>query len=402
MGEIIRQSYLDKIEKYIGKETIIVLVGQRRVGKSCMLQIVRDQKMSDSGNNVIFIDKEKREFDNIKNYNDLNDFIEERFDKGKHNFILIDEVQDIEGFERSVRSYRTEENTDIIITGSNAKMLSSDLATLIGGRYKEIYIQPLSYLEFLQFHKLQDSEDSLAKYMKYGGLPGLAKMGLEEDDVREYHSDIYNTVLLKDVIMRHEIRNVQFLENLVRFIADNVGQLVSANSISKFMKSQNESVTSTVIMNYIAYLCEAYMIKKVNRFDIHGKRLFVNNDKFYFEDHGLRNTLAGGTRENDIEKVIENIVFQQLVRLGYDVKVGKLPSGEVDFVCSKPNGKLIYVQASYLIATDETRKREFGNLGAIKDNYPKYVISMNPLLTKSDYDGITHIHLRTFLTEEDF
>lgn len=303
MGEIVRQSYLDKIEKYIGKETIIVLVGQRRVGKSCMLQIVRDQKMSDSGNNVIFIDKEKREFDNIKNYNDLNDFIEERFDKSKHNFILIDEVQDIDGFERSVRSYRTEKNTDIIITGSNAKMLSSDLTTIIGGRYKEIYIQPLSYLEFLQFHNLQNGDDSLAKYMKYGGLPGLVKMGLEEDDVREYHSDIYNTVLLKDVIMRHEIRNVQFMENLVRFLADNTGQLVSANSISKFMKSQKESVTSTVIMNYISYLCEAYMIKKVNRFDIHGKRLFENNDKFYFEDHGLRNTLAGGTRENDIEKL---------------------------------------------------------------------------------------------------
>ncbi|MCQ2318331.1 MAG: ATP-binding protein [Bacteroidales bacterium] len=402
MGEIVRQSYLDKIEKYIGKETIIVLVGQRRVGKSCMLQIVRNQKMSDSGNNVIFIDKEKREFDNIKNYNDLNDFIEERFDKSKHNFILIDEVQDIEGFERSIRSYRTEKNTDIIITGSNAKMLSSDLTTIIGGRYKEIYIQPLSYLEFLQFHNLQNDDDSLAKYMKYGGLPGLVKMGLEEDDVREYHSDIYNTVLLKDVIMRHEIRNVQFLENLVRFLADNTGQLVSANSISKFMKSQKESVTSTVIMNYISYLCEAYMIKKVNRFDIHGKRLFENNDKFYFEDHGLRNTLSGGTRENDIEKVVENIVFQQLVRLGYTVKVGKLPSGEIDFVCSKPNGKLIYVQASYLIAADETRKREFGSLGFIKDNYPKYVISMNPLLTKSDCNGITHIHLRTFLTEKDF
>jgi len=399
MDAIIRQSYLDKIEKHIDKETIIVLVGQRRVGKSFMLKMFRDQKMSDSKNNVIFIDKEKREFDNIKNYNDLNDFIEERFDKNKHNFILVDEIQDIDEFERSIRSYRTEPDTDIIITGSNAKMLSSDLTTLIGGRYKEIYIQPLSYLEFLQFHNLQNSDESLEKYMKYGGLPGLVKTGLDEDDVREYHTDIYNTVLLKDVVLRHEIRNVQFLENLVRFLADNSGQLVSPNSISKFMKSQKESVTSTVIMNYVAYLCEAYMIHKVNRFDIHGKRLFENNDKFYFEDHGLRNTLAGGTRENDIEKVVENIVFQQLVRLGYTVKVGKLPSGEIDFVCSKSNGKLIYVQASYLIATDETRKREFGNLKSIKDNYPKYVISMNPLLTKSDYDGITHIGLRTFLTE---
>lgn len=399
MDAIIRQSYLDKIEKYIGKETIIVLVGQRRVGKSFMLKIFRDQKMSDSKNNVIFIDKEKREFDNIKNYNDLNDYIEEHFDKDKHNFILVDEIQDIDEFERSIRSYRTEPDTDIIITGSNAKMLSSDLTTLIGGRYKEIYIQPLSYLEFLQFHNLQNNDEALAKYMNYGGLPGLVKTGLDDDDVREYHTDIYNTVLLKDVILRHEIRNVLFLENLVRFLADNSGQLVSPNSISKFMKSQKESVSSTVIMNYVTYLCEAYMIHKVNRFDIHGKRLFENNDKFYFEDHGLRNTLAAGTRDNDIEKVVENIVFQQLIRLGYTVKVGKLPSGEIDFVCSKSNGKIIYVQASYLIATEETRKREFGNLKSIKDNYPKYVISMNPLLTKSDNDGITHIGLRTFLTE---
>lgn len=399
MDAIIRQSYLEKIEKYIGKETIIVLVGQRRVGKSFMLKIFRDQKMSDSKNNVIFIDKEKREFDNIKNYNDLNDYIEEHFDKDKHNFILVDEIQDIDEFERSIRSYRTEPDTDIIITGSNAKMLSSDLTTLIGGRYKEIYIQPLSYLEFLQFHNLQNNDEALAKYMNYGGLPGLVKTGLDDDDVREYHTDIYNTVLLKDVILRHEIRNVLFLENLVRFLADNSGQLVSPNSISKFMKSQKESVSSTVIMNYVTYLCEAYMIHKVNRFDIHGKRLFENNDKFYFEDHGLRNTLAAGTRDNDIEKVVENIVFQQLIRLGYTVKVGKLPSGEIDFVCSKSNGKIIYVQASYLIATEETRKREFGNLKSIKDNYPKYVISMNPLLTKSDNDGITHIGLRTFLTE---
>lgn len=399
MDAIIRQSYLEKIEKYIGKETIIVLVGQRRVGKSFMLKIFRDQKMSDSKNNVIFIDKEKREFDNIKNYNDLNDYLEEHFDKNKHNFILVDEIQDIDEFERSIRSYRTEPDTDIIITGSNAKMLSSDLTTLIGGRYKEIYIQPLSYLEFLQFHNLQNNDEALARYMNYGGLPGLVKTGLDDDDVREYHTDIYNTVLLKDVILRHEIRNVLFLENLVRFLADNSGQLVSPNSISKFMKSQKESVSSTVIMNYVTYLCEAYMIHKVNRFDIHGKRLFENNDKFYFEDHGLRNTLAAGTRDNDIEKVVENIVFQQLIRLGYTVKVGKLPSGEIDFVCSKSNGKIIYVQASYLIATEETRKREFGNLKSIKDNYPKYVISMNPLLTKSDNDGITHIGLRTFLTE---
>ena len=399
MATIIRQAYLDKIEKYLGKETIIVLVGQRRVGKSYMMKTVRDQKASNPDNNIIYIDKEKREFDSIKNYQDLNQYIDEHFDANKHNYILIDEIQDIKEFERSIRSFRTEPNTDIIITGSNAKMLSNELSTLIGGRYKEIYIQSLSYEEFLMFHQLPDSDDSLAQYIQYGGLPGLAKIGLEEDDAREYQMDIFHTVLLKDVIMRNQIRNVPFLENLVRFLADNTGKLISANSIAKYMKSQGESITSTVIINYISFLCEAYILHKVNRFDIHGKRIFETNDKFYFEDNGIRNALAGGTREGDIEKVIENIIYQHLIRLGYQVYVGQLQAGEIDFVCTKPDGQRIYVQASYIIVDQATREREFGNLRVIKDNYPKYVISMTPLVTSNDDNGITHLHLRKFLKE---
>lgn len=399
MATIIRQAYIDKIEKYLGKETIIVLVGQRRVGKSYMMKTVRDQKVSNPDNNIIYIDKEKREFDSIRNYQDLNQYIDEHFVASKHNYILIDEIQDITEFERSIRSFRTEPNTDIIITGSNAKMLSNELSTLIGGRYKEIYIQSLSYEEFLVFHQLPDNDDSLAKYIQYGGLPGLAKIGLEEDDAREYQMDIFHTVLLKDVIMRNRIRNVPFLENLVRFLADNTGKLISANSIAKYMKSQGESITSTVIINYISFLCEAYILHKVNRFDIHGKRILETNDKFYFEDNGIRNALAGGTREGDIEKVIENIIYQHLIRLGYQVYVGQLQAGEIDFVCTKPDGQRIYVQASYIIADMATREREFGNLRAINDNYPKYVISMTPLLTRNDDNGITHLHLRKFLKE---
>lgn len=399
MATIIRQAYIDKIEKYLGKETIIVLVGQRRVGKSYMMKTVRDQKASNPDNNIIYIDKEKREFDSIRNYQDLNQYIDEHFVASKHNYILIDEIQDITEFERSIRSFRTEPNTDIIITGSNAKMLSNELSTLIGGRYKEIYIQSLSYEEFLVFHQLPDNDDSLAKYIQYGGIPGLAKIGLEEDDAREYQMDIFHTVLLKDVIMRNRIRNVPFLENLVRFLADNTGKLISANSIAKYMKSQGESITSTVIINYISFLCEAYILHKVNRFDIHGKRIFETNDKFYFEDNGIRNALAGGTREGDIEKVIENIIYQHLIRLGYQVYVGQLQAGEIDFVCTKPDGQRIYVQASYIIADMATREREFGNLRAINDNYPKYVISMTPLLTRNDDNGITHLHLRKFLKE---
>lgn len=399
MATIRRQSYIDKIEKYLGKETIIVLVGQRRVGKSCILKMIRDEKMADSDNNVIYIDKEKWQYDAIQTYRDLNEYIEKHWANDKYNYILIDEVQDIEEFERSVRSFRTEPNTEIIITGSNASMLSNELSTLIGGRYKEIYIQSLSYNEFLEFHNLSDNDESLSLYIQYGGMPGLAKIGLEEDDAREYQIDIYHTVLLKDVIMRNQIRNVPFLENLVRFLADNIGKLISANSIAKYMKSQGESITSSVVINYISFLCEAYILHKVNRYDIHGKRVFENNDKFYFEDNGVRNAIAGGTREGDIEKVIENIIYEHLIRLGYQVYVGQLQAGEIDFVCTKPEGQRIYVQASFIIAEQATREREFGNLRSIKDNYPKYVISMTPLLTKNDDDGITHIHLRKFLRE---
>ena len=399
MATIRRQSYIDKIEKYLGKETIIVLVGQRRVGKSCILKMIRDDKMADSDNNVIYIDKERWQYDAIQTYRDLNEYIEKHWANDKYNYILIDEVQDIEEFERSVRSFRTEPNTDIIITGSNASMLSNELSTLIGGRYKEIYIQSLSYNEFLEFHNLSDNDESLSLYIQYGGMPGLAKIGLEEDDAREYQIDIYHTVLLKDVIMRNQIRNVPFLENLVHFMADNIGKLISANSIAKYMKSQGESITSSVVINYISFLCEAYILHKVNRYDIHGKRVFENNDKFYFEDNGVRNAIAGGTREGDIEKVIENIIYEHLIRLGYQVYVGQLQAGEIDFVCTKPEGQRIYVQASFIIAEQATREREFGNLRSIKDNYPKYVISMTPLLTKNDDDGITHIHLRKFLRE---
>ena len=399
MNAILRQSYLEKIERYLGKDTIIILTGQRRIGKSYILRLFRDKVNKDERANIIFIDKEKHEFDDIKTYQDLNAYINARRDKKKTNYILVDEIQDIEEFEKSVRSYYEEPDIELVITGSNSKMLSSDLSTLIGGRYKEIYIQALSYEEFMLFHQLTDSDDTLAKYIQFGGLPGLVKMGLDEQDAREYQTDVYHTVLLKDVIMRNNIRNVPFLENLVRFLADNAGKIISANSIAKYMKSQGDSVTSTVIITYTKFLCNAYLLHKVNRYDIHGKKLFESNDKYYFEDNGLRNTLAGGSREGAIEKVIENIIYNHLIRLGYEVTVGQLQVGEIDFVCKKPKGQRIYVQASYIIADEATREREFGNLQAIKDNYPKYVISMTPLVGRQDSDGITHLHLRRFLTK---
>ena len=401
MGILVRQHYLDKIEKYLGKDTIIVLTGQRRVGKSYTLRMVRDIKAQDEHNNIIYIDKEKKAFYHIKNYQDLNTHIDAHYQTGKMNYILIDEIQEIEEFERSVRSYITEPDAEVIVTGSNAKMLSNELSTIIGGRYKEIYVHSLSYKEFLQFHNLKDGDDALAKYIQFGGLPGLLKMGLDEDDAMEYQKDVLNTVLLKDVISRNNIRNVSFLENLTNFIADNIGKIISASSISKYMKSQGTNVSSDTIIDYTQYLENAYIIHKVNRYDIHGKRLFESNDKFYFEDHGLRNAQTEGTREGDIEKVVENIVYQHLISLGYKVNVGQLQAGEIDFVCTKKAGsQRIYVQAAYLIANDETREREFGNLHKIKDNYPKYVVSMTPGVTRSDDNGVTHLHLRNFLMLE--
>lgn len=402
MSILLRQEYIQKIEKCLGKDYIIVLTGQRRVGKSYTLKMLRERKEKESGNNIIYVDKEKREFDAIKTYQDLNSYIEQHYVKGKMNYILVDEIQDIEAFERTVRSYRTEPDAEIIITGSNAKMLSGELSTLIGGRYKEIRIQPLSYKEFLQFHGLADSNGALSKYIQFGGLPGLVKIGLDEEDAQEYQKDIYNTVLLKDVILRNNIRSVTFLENLVRFLADNIGKIISANSIAKYMKSQGQSITSTTVIDYVRFLAETFIIHKVSRYDIHGRRLFESNDKFYFEDHGIRNALAGGTtREGDIEKVIENIVYKHLLSMGYEVTIGQLQAGEVDFVCTKKGGKRVYVQASYIIADEKTREREFGNLKAIKDNYPKYVISMTPLVSKNDEDGITHLHLRSFLMADE-
>jgi len=398
MKAIARQKYLEKIEKYLGKDTIIILTGQRRVGKSYLLRLFKDKVAAEPGTNIIYIDKEQKEFDDIRTYKDLNNYIDNKRETSKINYVLIDEIQNIDEFEKSVRSYYEKPDIEIVVTGSNSKMLSSDLSTLIGGRYKEIHIQALSYEEFMMFHQLPDSDDTLAKYIQFGGLPGLRKIGLDAADAREYQQDVYHTVLLKDVIMRNNIRNVAFLENLVRFLADNTGKIISANSISKYMRSQGESITSTAIINYMKFLCDAYMIHKVNRYDIHGKRLFESNDKFYFEDNGIRNTLADGSREGDIEKVIENIVYNHLIRMGYDVTVGQLQAGEIDFVCRKPEGQRIYVQASYMIVDDTTREREFGNLRAIKDNYPKYVISMTPLVTSADDNGITHLHLRKFLT----
>lgn len=397
MKVISRQDYAKRIDAWIGKEQIIVLVGQRRVGKSFVMKDFVARHRDEPNVNIIYIDKEKKAFNFIKTHEDLNAYIDEHFKTGCHNYILIDEVQDIKGWEHSVRSYRTEEDTDVIITGSNSKMLSGELSTLLGGRYEEIPIQSLSYLEFLEFHGLEDGDEALWQYMNYGGLPGLRNIGLDNADmVNEYLSGVFNTIMLKDVIERHTIRNIPFLNNLISFMADTVGKLNSASNIAKYMKSQGQDVSTNVVLSYMSYFDEAFLTYSVGRYDIHGKKLLESNNKCYFGDVGLRNFIAGGERSQDIEKTMENVVYQHLLRLGYTVKVGQLRAGEIDFVCTK-SGKKVYVQVTYMVANEETRKREFGSLRLIPDDYPKYVISASPLLKRSDDNGVTHIHIREFL-----
>ena len=397
MDLISRKLYAEKVDAWLGKGQIIVLVGQRRIGKSCVLKDFMIRHEHDANTNIIYIDKEKKSFDFIKDYNDLNNFVDEKFEVGKHNCILIDEIQDIHEWERSLRSYRTEENTDIIITGSNAQMLSSDLGTLLGGRYQEIHVQGLSYPEFLVFHNLEDKDESLYKYLNYGGLPGLRQVGLEEEFVREYLKSVLNTVVLKDIIERHDIRNVAFLNRLLQYLADNTGKPISANNISNYMRNQGTTVSTNVVVDYNSYFEETYILKCVKRYDIHGKKILETNGKYYFEDVGLRNLLTEtDSRDGDIEKILENVVYQQLVRMGYEVKIGQLQAGEVDFVCTRKAQK-VYVQVTYLLASEETREREFSALRRISDSYPKYVISMSPMVNRTNTDGIIHIGLRDFL-----
>lgn len=396
-----RPSYTENILKFIDKGIMIALTGQRRVGKSYILaQIANIIAEKNPDANIIFINKEKSKYNDIRDHEDLTKYVEERLESRRSNYLLIDEVQDIDGFEHSLRSLNADEECQIIVTGSNAKILSSELSTYLSGRYVEIHINSLSYKEFLEFHNLEDSQESLESYLSVGGLPHLYRLGLENEDmIWDYLRNIYNTIVLKDVVQRENIRNVTLFENLMNFLSDNAGQLVSATSLSKYLKAQKIELTPLTALNYIKSASNAYIINKVARYDIHGKKLLESNDKYYFEDLGLRNLLVGSNRTKDIEKVMENVVYLHLKQLGFKLSVGKLPTGEIDFVAEK-NGKTLYFQVVYLLANQATIDREFGNLAKIGNNYPKYVISMDPLSRPKDYEGITQLSLRQFLMME--
>lgn len=398
-----RPEYIDHIFKYLDKGMMIALTGQRRVGKSYILRLlIQGIEEQEPEANIIYINKEKKKYADIRTDDNLAEYVEERLLADKKNYLLIDEVQDIEGFEHTLRSLNADEECQIIVTGSNAKMFSSELSTYLSGRYIDIHIQSLTYKEFLNFHKIPDTDEALHLYLSFGGMPHLYRLGLENEDmIWEYLGNLHNTIVLKDVVERESLRNVTLFENILSFLSDNTGQLVSATSISKYLKAQKIDLTPLTAINYIKAASNAYIVNKVPRYDIHGKKLLETNEKYYFEDLGLRNLLVGPKRTKDIEKVLENAVYLHLKRLGYKVSVGVLPDGEIDFIAEK-NGNTLYFQVAYLLADESTREREFGNLMKIKDNYPKYLITMDPLHATYDYQGIRHLSLRHFLMQDNF
>lgn len=400
MPIINRPLYLDRVVSRLDAGMMLILVGQRRVGKSYILRLVRDwirNNVPDA--TVLYINKELQEFRHITTAEELYVYVAERLSPVGRNYLLIDEVQDIRDYENALRSLHAEESCRIVATGSNAYIFSSELSTRLGGRYIEIPVHSLSYQEFLVFHQLADSDDSLVKYLKVGGLPGLCHFDIDDDSqVRDYLQGVYNTIMMRDVVAREEIRNVPFMENLSHFIADNIGKLISVRNIGNTLKSMGEKVTDTLTATYIRHLCAALIISPVMRYDVHGKRLFEQNYKYYFADHGMRNFLCGFNLLGSIEKVMENVVWNHLRLQGFDVTVGILRNGEIDFVATKGMQR-IYVQVCYLLSSIDTIQREFGNLKAINDNHPKFVVSMDPVSGEiPEYPGIHHIKLREFLT----
>lgn len=399
MELIPRPQYIEKIAGLINRGMMLILVGQRRVGKSKVLELFRNWLVGNRPDaNVVYINKEFHNFRDIVTAEQLYDYVVARLPEGDENYLLIDEVQEIENYENALRSLHAENRCQVIATGSNAYIFSSELGTHLSGRYIEIKVYNLSYSEFLRFHNMEDSSEAIMHYLRMGGLPGLLTFRPEEQSqIIDYFEGVYNTILVKDVVMREKIRNVTQLENIIRFVADNIGKPISVANVARYMTSKGEKISDETVSNYLKYLRDAFLAIPIKRFDIHGKMLLESNNKHYFSDHGLRNYLCGFNIRGSIEKIMENVVWNHLRRQGFDVTVGILRVGEIDFVATKADRR-IYVQVTYLLASEDTVKREFGNLAAIKDNYPKYVVSLDPLSGRfNEYPGIEHVNLRNFL-----
>ena len=397
-----RISYIDRIESFVGKPVIKVLTGMRRAGKSVLLQQIRRHLLNKAvkAGAIFFVDKESLEFESIATHRDLERETLRRLAKRKgYKCLIVDEVQEISDWERSVVSLMKIPGLDIFLSGSNAQMLSSELATLISGRYIEIPVYPLGFDEFLKFRgaKTEQRRAELATYLRYGGLPGIHHFPLTDTVVYQYIRSVYDTILLKDVIKHYQVRHIVLLENIVRYICDNLGNLFSANRIADYLKSQKLKIGVETVLQYTSYLEAARLLFRARRFDIKGKRHLELMQKLYLGDIGLRHALLG-FREGELSGVLENVVYLELNRRGYQVNVGKLAEKEIDFIATKENRK-IYVQVAYSVSSQQTIKREFGSLLMVDDNYPKYVVSLDDTFG-SDHQGIKRWHLMDFLLDK--
>lgn len=394
-----RELYMKKIRPFINNELIKVLTGIRRSGKSVMLELIKKELRAMGMVDEQFV---CLNFENLNNlhlcdYIELHKYISEKLkSSNKKMYLFLDEIQEVEHWEKCINSLRVEFDVDIYITGSNAKMLSGELATHLAGRYVEFVIYPFSFKEFILLKGENDNKGAFLDYIKFGGMPFLRNLNYEWSPSKQYLEDLYNSVVLKDIVTRNKIRDVDLLTKIISYVIKNIGKTFSANSISKYFKSEGRTVAPETILNYISACESAYLFYCVKRNDLEGKKILAVNEKYYMADLGIREAVFGGN-EKDIELVLENIVFMELLRRGYKVSIGKVGEKEVDFVAEK-SGSIEYYQVSYILASEETRKREFSPLLTINDNFPKYVLSTDAF-DMSD-KGIIHKNIVDWLSEQ--
>lgn len=394
---------MQRIRPFINTDLIKVFTGIRRAGKSVMLELVKNE-LKESGigeENFLCINFEQfsnSQFLDVESlYKKITDF--QKNTKGK-TYLFLDEIQEVEGWEKCINSCRVDFNCDIYITGSNAKLLSGELATYLAGRYVEFVIYPFSFAEFFEMNLIKnpnaDKATCFMQFLKTGGMPFLSNFPDDDSAKSQYLIDIYNSVVLKDVVKRNNIRDVDTLERIVAYAFSNIGHIFSATSLSKYFKSENRKISHDTILNYLKFCSDAFLFYKINRYDLEGKKIVTVNEKYYCADHGLREALFGKNIQN-IDQVLENIVCLELLRRNYKVYVGKKGDLEIDFIAEK-QGKKIYIQVAYLLANDETIKREFSVFNSVKDSYPKYVVSMDDL--DFSQNGIIHKNIKEFLLME--
>ena len=396
-----RESYLSQIRPFIDQtELVKVIIGVRRSGKSVMLELIK-QELAERGvsqENMISVNFEDMAYSTLTTAATLHDYLKEKIDAiNGRAYIFLDEIQEVLGWEKCVNSLRVSSHADIYVTGSNAKMLSSEYATLLSGRYVQFAIYPFSFSEYCDARKAEGNNGNIneyfSDYVKYGGLPFLATAPLDETAKTQYLKDIYASVVIKDIVKRNKLRDVDLLERIIAYTVANIGHTFSANSIAAYFKSERRFVAVDTIINYLNACEKAFLFYKINRMNLEGKEILQINEKYYIADHGLRQALYGNN-QRDIEMVLENIVCLELLRLGYTVSIGKIGTKEIDFVCDK-NGKRFYIQVCYLLASEKTIEREFGAYDSIKDHYPKYVISMDEF--DMSRKGVIHKNIRDFL-----